>query len=134
MIALSTIVAGSRDITNYACVENAIDSAPWGVFELYSGCARGVDTLAEEWATKTLTPVIRFPADWKTYGKSAGPIRNRAMAAEAEALILIWFGDSPGSANMLAEALARGLRIHDVRLPRVPLPPGVRTQARFRIP
>lgn len=122
MRALSTIVAGSRDITNYEVVRAAIDSAPWGVFELISGCARGVDTLAERWAAETRTPVIRYPADWRTYGKSAGPRRNREMAAYAEALILIWFGDSRGSADMLKTATERGLLIHEVRLPRVPMP------------
>ncbi len=125
MKALSTIVAGSREITNPEVVYQAIDSAPWGVFELYSGGARGVDAIGVDWAKSTMTPVCIYPADWRTYGKAAGPLRNEQMAKEAEALILIWYGDSPGSANMLMLAKRYKLLIHEVVLPRVPMPPGV---------
>jgi hypothetical protein len=54
-----------------------------------------------------------FPAKWDKYGKAAGPLRNREMAAYADALILVWDGKSRGSANMLAEA-KRG-RSQDLR-------------------
>lgn len=50
-------------------------------------------------------------ADWDAHGKAAGPIRNRKMAQEADALLLLWDGKSKGSASMLAEAKRTGLQI-----------------------
>lgn len=47
------------------------------------------------------------------------------MAEYAEALILVWNGESPGSANMLKEAISRGLVVFEKRVP-----PGLRTATR----
>ncbi|WP_268237804.1 hypothetical protein [Deinococcus aerophilus] len=34
------------------------------------------------------------------------------MSEQADALVLVWSGRSPGSQNMLMEAAKRGLKIH----------------------
>lgn len=119
-----TIVAGSRLITNYEAVAPILDECPWGILELVSGAEpNGVDAQGERWAAERWVPVTRFPADWSRFGKYAGPARNARMARYAQALVLIWFGDSPGSANMLRCAENQGLCIHNVVLPHVPMPP-----------
>lgn len=41
-----------------------------------------------------------MPADWTTYGKKAGYIRNEAMAEKADAVIVFWDGKSPGAGHM----------------------------------
>jgi len=61
------------------------------------------DGLAEEWARENGIPIKRFPADWDKHGKAAGPIRNRAMAEYADALLAVWDGESKGTANMILE-------------------------------
>jgi hypothetical protein len=53
-----------------------------------------------------------FPADWKTHGKAAGPIRNRQMAKNAEALIALWDGNSRGTKNMIETATKLGLKVY----------------------
>ena len=63
--------------------------------------AAGVDTLGEEWAKENNIPVDYFPANWETHGRAAGQIRNKKMAARADALLLIWDGKSRGSRSML---------------------------------
>ena len=40
---------------------------------------RGVDLDGETWAKSEGIPVQQFIADWRTHGKSAGPIRNSEM-------------------------------------------------------
>jgi hypothetical protein len=45
------------------------------------------------------------------YGKSAGPIRNRAMAEYAGALIAIWDGSSRGTLNMIETAKKLELKV-----------------------
>jgi hypothetical protein len=63
--------------------------------------APGVDTLAERWAEQHGIPVMRFPADWKRYGRRVGSIRNQKMAEYAEALVAVWDGRSRGNLNMI---------------------------------
>lgn len=69
--------------------------------------------MGEQWAKSESITVKEFPADWDTYGRPAGQIRNRAMAKYADALILIWDGVSRGSAGMLRYAKELGLEIFE---------------------
>jgi hypothetical protein len=98
---MKTIIAGSRHITSPAVLEEAIARARWPITEVVSGGARGVDRLGEQWASANNLPCKIFPAQWSTYGKSAGPIRNAEMARYADALIALWDGESRGTKNMI---------------------------------
>ena len=119
---MRVIIAGSRTFgPRREEVMAAIDDLALGfVSEVISGCAPGVATIGEAWATDHGIYIRRFPADWDKHGKSAGPIRNREMAANADALILVWDGTSHGSANMKRQALERGLVVRERVL--APLP------------
>jgi hypothetical protein len=112
---MKTIVAGSREITDYQLVWDAVYSCPWIITEIVSGGARGVDTLGEQVAATFNIPVKVFPADWGTHGKAAGPIRNQQMAEYADALIAVWDGNSTGTWNMIKQAEKRKMRVHVVR-------------------
>lgn len=106
------IVAGSRGIDEKGIVESAVDESPFSPYhgELISGGASGVDTLAKEFAEiYSHIEYVEFEADWDTYGSVAGPIRNQEMAEYGNCLIAIWDGESPGTENMIEEALERGL-------------------------
>lgn len=109
---MNTIIAGGRDIDNYDLLLAALSKCPWRITGVISGCANGADKLGERWAKEKKIPVKRFPADWETHGKSAGQIRNREMAACAEALVALWDGKSRGTEHMIAEAQKRGLSVH----------------------
>ena len=74
---------------------------PSEITEVVCGMAIGVDTLGKEWAESQNIPVQEFPADWDGYGKKAGMIRNKEMAAYADCAILIWDSKSRGTKNML---------------------------------
>jgi hypothetical protein len=106
-----TIIAGSRHYTDPAIIGRALEQCGWSPTEIVSGGAAGVDRMGEDFARAAGIPCRRFPANWSAHGKAAGPIRNREMAAHAEALIAIWDGSSRGTANMVHEAEARGLRV-----------------------
>lgn len=107
------IIAGSRDIADRRILEAALQACPWSdeITEVVCGEQRGVDTLGKEWGNAHGIPVKPFPADWDTYGKAAGPIRNAQMAAYADALIAVWDGESAGTRNMIEQAEAKGLRV-----------------------
>ena len=86
------------------------------ITEVVSGTAIGADSLGETWALQHNIPIKRFPAKWKRYGKSAGPIRNKQMAKYANALVLFWDGKSRGSANMLKIAHELELQVHEIHI------------------
>jgi hypothetical protein len=68
--------------------------------EIVHGGARGVDAVAHDLFEGVL-PVRVFPPDWKAFGKAAGPIRNREMAAYADVMLAVWDGKSRGTKNMI---------------------------------
>lgn len=110
---MRTIIAGSRDITDYAIVLRAIEKAKEKgivISVVISGTARGVDRLGERYAEEHGLPVERYPADWSV-GKSAGFIRNQQMSEIGEACIAVTNG-SNGTKDMIARATRKGLKLH----------------------
>lgn len=90
------------------------------------GDARGIDRIADEWAVSRRgrwpVNVERYPADWDTHGRAAGPIRNaqmrdRLLALQAEGwdVCVAAFTDditqSRGTAGMCRLACAAGLPV-----------------------
>lgn len=104
---MKVIIAGSRNITDYALVVQSINRSGYNITEVVSGCATGVDRLGEQWALMNNIPVKEMPADWNRHGKSAGPYRNRAMSIYADAAIIIWDGESRGTRNMIENMVRR---------------------------
>lgn len=72
--------------------------------EVVSGNQFGVDRCGERWARACGLPVKPFPvtpAEWKQYGKSAGPRRNGMMADYADALLAIRHKVTNGTGDMI---------------------------------
>jgi len=70
------------------------------VNEIVSGGAQGVDKAGEGFSKFWSYNLKCFPANWEQFGKSAGHLRNLEMGEYADALLLIWDGESRGSADM----------------------------------
>ena len=102
---MKTIIAGCRDFKDYNLLKAKVDyhRNTHPITEVVSGCAEGADTLGEQYAGEYLIPTKLFEADWNTFGRAAGPIRNRQMAEYADVLIAVWDGKSKGTKNMIAE-------------------------------
>lgn len=99
------VIAGSRHLDIFAkdiVIFTEIIGLPLDrVSEIVSGgCPTGADEAAKLLAKTKKKPFKEFPADWEKHGKRAGPVRNHEMAAYGDALLLIWDGESRGSANM----------------------------------
>lgn len=76
--------------------------------EIVSGDARGADTLGARYGHLNGIPVIHFPAQWDTYGKAAGFIRNEEMAEYGDFLVAFWDGTSRGTAQMIQAMKRKG--------------------------
>ncbi len=108
---MKVIIAGSRYINSIPMFEDAVKGSGFDITEVVSGGCRGVDEMGEEFARAMGIPCRIFMAQWKDYGKSAGPMRNHKMASYADALIAIWDGKSRGTKNMIETATKMGLKV-----------------------
>ena len=100
---MKVIVAGGRDFRDWDLLSATLDEEKDLIDEVVCGEAKGADLAGKHWAELNDIPVTSFCADWSTYGKSAGPIRNKEMANYADYLIAFWDGKSRGTKNMIEE-------------------------------
>lgn len=118
------IIAGGRDFNNLElmiekCDYYLSDAVKKGyTIEIVSGTAKGADKLGEEYAKLRGYRIAYFPADWASYGKRGGYLRNQQMANYAGtdgALILFWDGQSKGSKHMLDIAKSKKMHVRVVK-------------------
>lgn len=99
------VVAGSRDFNDYELLKQTLDEflkdKDKNKITIVSGAARGADRLGEKYAKEKGYNVIRFPAQWDQYGKSAGYRRNAEMAKYSHACVAFWDGESRGTKHMI---------------------------------
>ena len=101
------IISGSRHITDEELVVRAVkevigDSNP----TIYVGCAKGVDRIVRNNFNCRV-----FSADWKKYGKSAGPKRNKEMIdarVGVTTLLAIPIKSSKGTIHAIGYAMSLG--------------------------
>jgi len=108
------IVAGDRHWDDLGLIRAALEDVKPSV--VIHGGAQGADYLAGRAAIALGIKVIVHFADWKTYGKAAGPIRNQLMLdqhPETARLVAFhdWLDNSKGTRDMVARAKARGLPV-----------------------
>lgn len=108
---MKVIIAGGRDYHNYDTLIDAIEEAQFDIKEVVSGGAKGVDALGERYAMEKNKTLHIYEADWERHGRAAGPLRNKKMAENADALIAIWDGKSKGTKNMIETAEKHNLLV-----------------------
>ena len=119
------IVAGGRDFNNYDLLRSSLTDLLSKLddelqIEFVSGTCRGADVLGERFAESCGYKIKKFPANWESFGKRAGYIRNCDMAKYANAadhgiLVAFWDGLSRGTKNMIDIANRYGLDVKVVR-------------------
>lgn len=109
---MRVIIAGSRFITNYDLVVDAVKESGFNITEVVCGAANGVDSLGERYAKENNIKLSYFYADWKGLGRAAGPKRNEQMGNYGEALIAVWDGESRGTKHMINYAKKKKLLVY----------------------
>ena len=114
------IVAGSRGYDDYENFSAILDQYLTEIEEPYiliSGAAStGADALVIKYASEKGKLCWKFAADWDTYGKSAGYIRNNNMLERATHVVAFWDSKSRGTKNMIdiAHKAEIPVRIFDI--------------------
>lgn len=114
---MKILVTGDREWRAEDVIERAIlhlIPEPCSADVIIQGGARGADTLAWKVAKRLSIRCITYAADWKLFGKAAGPIRNRQMLAEQPDVVLAFHDcleESKGTKDMISIAKKKGLTV-----------------------
>lgn len=112
---MRVLVTGSRSIDDKQFVLSEMTDCPFDPDVIIHGDGSNVDRIAPLWATKCGAEVETHPVPdwaWEQVGRKAGPLRNQHMVNNAEAVVAIWDGSSPGTKDTIHKAEARGLPLH----------------------
>ena len=90
-------IIGSRNLTQISIDEYI----PEGVTEIVSGGAKGIDTLAKDFANRKEIKLVEFLPKYDLYGKAAPIKRNEEIATYADEAIALWDGKSKGTKHTI---------------------------------
>lgn len=113
---MRVLVCGSRHFNDYELLKRVLDD--YRISSIIHGAARGADSLAGRYGKEMGKPVSEFPAQWDTYGRRAGPIRNSQMLREGLPELVIAFrgSNSRGTQNMIDQARKAGIPVEVVEI------------------
>jgi YspA, cpYpsA-related SLOG family len=103
-------VCGGRDFADAGLLESTLNAHVRADDVIVHGDARGADSLADAWAVERGNHVMRVPALWKSFSRSAGARRNAVIAA-LPLRLLIAFPGGAGTADMCRKARAAGIEV-----------------------
>lgn len=108
------LVCGSREWTNKHKIRKELSIYSKEDVLIHGGC-RGADSIAGEIGKELGLNVVVYYADWKTYGKKAGPLRNQKMLDKGEPDIIYAFHEdidtSRGTKDMVNRAKKANINI-----------------------
>jgi hypothetical protein len=114
MIKKKVLICGDRNWTNSVAIENFINKYLPKDIIIVTGNARGADYWAEQYCKMNKIENKSIPANWKKYGRAAGPIRNREMLNEKPILVVAFHSDiknSLGTKDTVTEARNRKIPV-----------------------
>ena len=114
------LVTGSRTWPNPVLIERYLDILYSKVLTvitrcddmllIHGDCLTGGDAFADAWAIESGVKVRRYPAQWETYGKSAGFKRNRYMVRRgADICVAFIHNNSRGASDCFRLARDAGI-------------------------
>jgi len=111
------LVCGGREYTDWDAFNDALywicSKIGDGAKEttIISGKARGADSLAIRFAHEYGTNLECYPADWESYGKAAGFIRNQQMLDDGKPDRVVAFPGGRGTADMIRRSHKAGVEV-----------------------
>lgn len=97
-------IIGSRDCGQID-IASHIETRP---DVIVSGGARGIDTLARQYAKVRGIELIEFLPDYESYGRRAPLVRDREIVDDCDSVLAFWDGKSRGTKYTMDYARRRG--------------------------
>lgn len=111
---MKVLVCGGRDYVYWRELSMHLDRYLSKRPTIIQGGAKGADYLAKVWAVYHNLRHFEEPADWKTFGRSAGSIRNAVMLEKYSPDLVVAFRGGRGTADMIAKAKNAGVPVVEV--------------------
>jgi hypothetical protein len=114
---MTVLVCGGRDYTDRRRVYRLLNFNRAKIAMIVHGCARGADSMADDWAVEQFVPCLRVPAEWDRFGRKAGFMRNEKMLSLGKPDLVVAFPGGAGTAMMVRLARQAGIRVVEVDAP-----------------
>lgn len=84
--------------------------------EIISGGAKGIDTLAAQYAKSNGIPLTEYLPNYDKYGRAAPIVRNKQIVSEADKVLALWDGKSRGTLSSIRFAKKMGKEIQIIEI------------------
>lgn len=113
---MRVLVCGGRNFEDSEMLDMVLDEvhAETPITLVIQGLQSGADTLAARWADRHHIPCDGYRAEWRRYGKPAGPIRNTRMLTEGEPDLVIAAPGGSGTADMVNQARRANVPVREI--------------------
>ena len=113
---MNIAIVGGRDFSDYTLLKESI-SAYISIYSgipdnIVSGGAKGVDTLAAQFAAEMDIPLLVFKPDYQKYGRGATLVRNTQIIENADVVFAFWDGQSKGTKDSITKAKKLQKELH----------------------
>lgn len=115
---MKILVTGGRNFGNETYIHSQLaqfEQDHGKITSFAHGGAKGVDTIAGSWAELHNIPTKIYKANWDTFGKAAGPMRNQEMLADFNPDWVIVFPGGKGTSHMRHIAKQGRFKIKDYK-------------------
>lgn len=112
---MKVLVTGSRNWTDRDLVFKTLDEINPDC--IVHGAARGADSYADEWGVSRNVIVRAYPAEWRSYGRAAGSMRNQLMLddnPDIDLVVAFPLPSSKGTIDMISKAKLAGIKIYRI--------------------
>ena len=112
-MTIKTVIAGCRNYNDYEEAKKFLDKCflhfvGQKQIIIFSGGCKGADEIGEKYAEDNGFELKQFYADWRKYGRAAGPKRNEEMVKQCDLVICFWDGKSKGTKSLIQFAKKYG--------------------------
>ncbi len=128
------LVAGGRHLDDVTPIRRALDlvHARGPISVLIHGGSGFLGIASEDWAREQKLHVVRYPANWREFGKRAESIRNEFMLTDSRPDMILALPGGNDTRDLVARALAArlpvvdgdGKPVHEATRPRAAHPGG----------
>jgi len=115
------IIAGGRHLDDVALIRRALARAHEirPITVLIHGGTGALGITAEDWARDMRLHVVRYPANWREFGKRAEAIRNAFMLQDSRPDILLALPGGTDTADLVMRALRARVPVIDTEAKRI---------------
>lgn len=110
------LICGDRNWNDFDSIRDVIQELKLkeGIQCIIEGEASGADSFARVAGESLGIPVLKYPANWKEYGRGAGHIRNQQMLDEGKPTLVLAFHNnirnSKGTRDMILKSLKKDIK------------------------